>query len=562
MSKIYYSFSVFFLLIVSCSTSDHKDKLIAEGGRIYGGTASYYASEKSDHIFPMSVISMYDQRVTAPIFETLLSYDEDAQKLVSNLIETYSFSDDNAYLNLKIRQGVYFHADSCFMGQSRKLLASDVKFTLDFACSRHALNEQAQLLTPKIIGAQDFLNDTSMNFSEGVSGIEVLSDSSLRLRLIDSSQTILKILTHQSLAVISKKAFETYGNTIADHPVGTGPFTFKQKSAEGIIFERNPNYWRSDNYGNKLPFLDTLMIRFQKEGEDIFDSFTSQKTDLLSSIPINEINSLFGSLSDAQEGKNILHKVQHKKGVKVNFLEFDCNTAPFNDSNLRKAIYHAVDRQEICRDFLFGEGSPAEQGLLPSVPFFKYTRSIKNPYNLRLAKSYLRKSKYKQGETILFHVSTKEGSPEDKWCLNLVEKLRRTLGLNLRLERKSFNEKMTLIQSGLASMWMSGFISDYPDAESFLMPYYSKNKGGSSHKNSHFVSLEFDTIMDKARAEMEPIERNEYFNLCVDILNQKVPVVPLYFEDLVVVFNLRLRGARVNSFGVLDLSEAYLKPIK
>ena len=111
-------------------------------------------------------------------------------------------------------------------------------------------------------------------------------------------------------------------------------------------------------------------------------------------------------------------------------------------------------------------------------------------------------------------------------------------------------------------MGMSGFISDYPDAESFLMPYYSKNKGGSSHKNSHFVSLEFDTIMDKARAEMEPIERNEYFNLCVDILNQKVPVVPLYFEDLVVVFNLRLRGARVNSFGVLDLSEAYLKPIK
>ena len=84
MLKIYYSFSVFFLLIVSCSTSDHQDILIAKGGRIYGGTASYHASEKSDHIFPMSVISMYDQRVTAPIFETLLSYDEDAQKLVSN----------------------------------------------------------------------------------------------------------------------------------------------------------------------------------------------------------------------------------------------------------------------------------------------------------------------------------------------------------------------------------------------------------------------------------------------------------------------------------------------
>ena len=48
---------------------------------------------------------------------------------------------------------------------------------------------------------------------------------------------------------------------------------------------------------------------------------------------------------------------------------------------------------------------------------------------------------------------------------------------------------------------------------------------------------------------------------CVEILNQKAPIIPLYFEDLVVVFNLRLRGARVNSFGILDLSKAYVKPI-
>ncbi len=561
MSKLYFSLTVCFFLLLACSSSESEVKLVAKGGPIYGGSVSYHASEKSDYIFPMSVVSMYDQRVVAPVYETLLSYDEDNQILVSNLIEAYSFSADNAYLDLEIRQGVYFHDDPCFVNQNRRLVASDVKFTLDFACSGHALNEQGQLLTPKIIGAEEFLNDTSINFSRGVKGIQVLSDSTLRLRLIDSTQTILKILTHQSLSVISKKAFNTYGNDIAKHPIGTGPFIFKQKSEEGILYERNSRYWRNDNYGNKLPFLDTLKIKFKKEGEDIFDSFTSQKTDLLSSIPVNEINSLFGTLMDAQEGKNILHKVQHKKGLKITFLEFDCRSSPFNDSNLRKAIYHAVDRQEICREFLFGEGSPAELGILPSVPFFRYTRSVKNPFNMSLAKSYLRKSKYKKGDPITFHVSTKEGSPEDDWCLSLVEKLRKTLKINLKLKRVSFNEKMSAIQSGSASMWMAGFISDYPDAESFLMPYYSKNKGKGSMKNGHFMSAEFDTIMDAARAEMEPVKRNEYFNSCVEILNQKAPIVPLYFEDLVVVFNLNLRGARVNSFGILDLSEAYLKPI-
>lgn len=562
MPKLYFSFTVCFFLLLACSSSESEIQLIAKGGPIYGGSVAYHASEKSDQIFPMSVISMYDQRTIAPVFETLLSYDEDDQKLVSNLIEAYSFSDDNTYLDLKIRQGVYFHEDPCFDGQNRSLLASDVKFTLDFACSRHFLNEQGQLLTSKIIGAEDFLNDTTIDFRKGVSGVKILSDSTLRLNLIDSTQTILKILTHQSLSVISKKAFITYGNDIAQHPIGTGPFIFKEKSDKGIVFERNPNYWRNDIHGNKLPFLSMLTIKFEKEGEDIFDSFTSQRTDLLSAIPVNEINSLFGTLTDAQEGKNILHKVQHKKGLKVNFLEFDCHTGPFKDSNLRKAIYHAVDRQEICRKFLFGEGSPAEQGILPSVPFFKYTSGAKNPYNLSLAKSYLKKSNYRRADTIIFHVNTRLGSPEDNWCLSLVEKLRETLKLNLKLKRVSFSEKMTAIKSGTASMWMAGFISDYPDAESFLMPYYSKNKGEGSLKNGHFTSWEFDKTMDKARAEMEPIERNAYFNECVEILNQKAPIVPLYFEDLVVVFNLRLRGAKVNSFGILDLSEAYLKAIK
>ena len=126
MSKLYFSLIAFFFLLLACSTSESEIELIAKGGPVYGGSVSYYASEESDYIFPMSVISMYDQRAVAPIFETLLSYDEDEQKLVSNLIEAYSFSDDNAYLDLKIRKDVYFHDDPCFINQNRRLLASDV----------------------------------------------------------------------------------------------------------------------------------------------------------------------------------------------------------------------------------------------------------------------------------------------------------------------------------------------------------------------------------------------------------------------------------------------------
>ena len=336
---------------------------------------------------------------------------------------------------------------------------------------------------------------------------------------------------------------------------------FDRINKNGILYTRNPNYWKIDQYGNRLPFIDSLDLKFKTNDQEVFDMFTSQRTDLLSNIPINEINSLFGSLMDAQEGKNILHKVKHKKGLKVNLLEFDCSRPPFDDIYLRKAIFHAVDRDKICRDYLFGEGSPANQGVLPSVPFFKYIGITKTPYNLKLAKSYLRKSQYKRGDTLTLFLSNQMGSQEYEWCQSLVQEFRENLKLEFRLMRLSFKAKQDAINSGRALVWKSAFISDYPDAESFLMPYYSNPKIKTG-KNVHYSSREFDVKMDRARAEIRPVIRNEHFNSCVQILNEEAPIVPLYFEDLVVVFNLRLRGAQVNSFGIIDLSAAYLKPIE
>ncbi len=69
-----------------------------------------------------------------------------------------------------MRNGIYFHKDSCFENKSRRLTSRDVKFTLDFACSSNALNKQGQLLTPKIIGALDFLSSKDKDFEKGCRG--------------------------------------------------------------------------------------------------------------------------------------------------------------------------------------------------------------------------------------------------------------------------------------------------------------------------------------------------------------------------------------------------------
>lgn len=53
----------------------------------------------------------------------------------------------------------------------------------------------------------------------------------------------------------------------AAHPIGTGPFMFSSWDRErSLVVKRNPNYWRHDGAGRRLPYLDE--IEFEPIGDD------------------------------------------------------------------------------------------------------------------------------------------------------------------------------------------------------------------------------------------------------------------------------------------------------
>ena len=362
------------------------------------------------------------------------------------------------------------------------------------------------------------------------------------------------------MSVFSKKAYNYYKEKIKEHPIGTGPFKLVYSNENERVYIRNDKYWGKDKYGNQLPFIDKIMVKQQKE-EKAFSSFTTQKTDLLLSIPANKINSLFGTLDEAKNGKNILHKLQYRNGLKMNYIGFDCSSSPFSNLHLRKAVFHAVDRENICSDFLYGESNPALNGILPEGAYFQPNISPTMTYNLQLAKYHLRKSNYK-GDSLIFYATAEEGSSEMAWCTFLVNDLEKKLGLKIRLKTGTYKEKLISIQSGESQMWTGAYIPDYPDAESYLSPYCSNNFGNSVRSFGKYKSIEFDEAFEKSTIEVDEKLRNNLFNDCIGVMNKEAPVVPVYFENLLVVYNLNLRDANMNSFGILDFSKAYIKPIK
>lgn len=536
---------------------------VALGNKVYGGVFTYYSSEKQNCYFPLSSNSINEQRVLSQIFEPLLIIDA-KNKIIGNLAENFTVSQDYKTIQLKIRSAVYFHADPCFGGSTNKMTVEDVKFSLEFACSASPLNKLSHFLKDKIVGAEAFYKLSRISFPKsGVSGITIIDENTIEIKLTNSYTSFLNILTHPNLTVFSKRAYDYYGVEIVKHAVGTGCFFLGEATENGVSLLRNNNYWKKDEFGKQLPFLDEIKVVYSKNEHEQYIAFGHKKADILFELPLENLDDAFGSLSSAKNGGNLLHKIIYKKGSKINYLAFDCQSFPFNNEKVRRAFSFAIDKKFICDEVLNGDGRPAEFGFVPECNFYTPNKSERVEYNPELAKKLFYESGFTTNNPFpkldLF-VSSAKGSLVDKWCRALVKQLNTILDLELRVVNCNLKEKNNFIASKQAKIWRTGWAADYADADSFLELFCTQNK--SENNQTRFYNKEYDRLFLASQITTSQEERNK-LQQKIDKLIIKTPIViPVFSEDIFVVINLRVRDFEFNELGLIDFSKIYLKEIQ
>jgi len=553
------------LMMFSSCGSEESKRLTAIGGKMYGGVFRFMSSEKVNNLFPIATTDIYAQRLNAQIYEPLLKLDPENLKVVPCIAESYTVSDDAKTFTFKIRKGVMFHADDCFGGNGRELTAADVKYSLEMACSGLKTNKMSYLLVDRIVGANEFFRKSKNSLPKGgISGINVIDANTVQVTLVESFVGFDKILTHTNLSIFPREAFEKYGNEIAKHPVGTGPFMLEKMDDNEITLKRNPNYWREDELGNRLPFLDKVIMTYAKDKKSELLAFRNKEIDLVLEIPVEEIENILGSLQDAQAGKNVKHRVESKSSISMGYVAFACESAEFADPAVRRAFNLAVDRNAIVNTYLLGEGWPAEHGFVPSMEGYP-TQNVKgHSYNVEQAKALMAEAGYKDGKgfpAIDFYVNAKEGSAPHQMCVGIVDQIKKNLGVELKIKLCTIEEREKAIASGKAKIWRSGWIADYPDAENFLSLFYSGNiRENSAEVNSFkYRSKNYDNMFSKAVKELDVQKRNELFAACDQIIIDESPVMPILTDDFMIMINARLREFKTNSMEHLDFSAIFIK---
>ena len=567
LNYITYLFISIGFILGACSDSEEEtEQLVAKGNKMYGGELKFMSTEKIDNLYPTFVADVYSTRLISQIYEPLLVVDPVSGKVNEAVAESFSLSDDKRVYTFKIRKGIYFHKDPCFKEEKRELTAKDVKFSLDMACTNHKKNEIYYLLVDRVEGARKHYESTSNGKmkSGGVSGIKVIDKFTVQVTLTEPFVGFEKVLTHYSLGITAPEAFKKYGNNVGKHPVGTGPFALESMSSSKIVLKRNPNYWRKDEFGNQLPFLSKVVMTYAKNKKSELMAFRNSKIDIVLELPVEETEHILGTLKEAQEGKNVKHKVDAEKSMSMMFIAMANQSEEFSDERVRMAFNLAIDRNVIVDQHLEGEGWPAKHGFVPEMKDYPLESVKGYEFNPEKARQLLSQAGYSNGKgfpELDFYVNAIKGSGVHRACQAIAEMIKENLNITLNIKLCTLEERRQAIDSGAAKIWRGGWIADYPDPENFLTMFYGANiRNQVTMVNAFkFDNEEFNALYEKALVETDPVERMKLLSKCDQIVVDHAPVMPIMTDDHIVMINARVRDFNATPMENLNLTNVYIK---
>ncbi len=288
-----------------------------------------------------------DEVVYANIFEGLTRFGPDGS-IRPALAESWEISGDGKVYTFTLHGGVTFH-------DGTPMEAADVKFSLDRARAENSTNAQKALFA-------------------GIENVEAPDPRTVRITLKNPDGSFPFKMAWGDAVILSRKT----ADQAATHPIGTGPFRFVQwVKGDRVEIERNPDYWGTPARLSRATF------RFISDPNAAFAAVMAGDVDAFPNFPAPETLEQFKAdprfrvIVGSTEGETIL-STNNKAG-------------PLADIRVRRAIAHAINRQEIIDGAMFGYGTPIGTHFAPHNPAHVDLRAL-SQYDPDLSRSLLKEA--------------------------------------------------------------------------------------------------------------------------------------------------------------------------
>lgn len=382
------------------------------------------------------------------------------------------------------------------------------------------------------------------------------------LRLLDSVPILPKHKLEGALANGTFGQSWSTGASATDF-AGLGPFVFTEYvPAQAIRFARNPNFWLTDESGQRLPYLDTLEVAIVPEQNAELLRLQSGESDLVNDSARAEDLAM---LRDAERaGKLRLVNA----GTSLDASTFWFNLKPgakavadepwLSDVTFRRALSHAINRDAIVKTVHLGAATPIYGPVTPGHGDWYVPEMGATPFDLARARALLTSIglEDRNGDGMLedsrnrpvqFSLLTQRGNTERQRTSEMVKEHLRQVGITVNV--------VELDPAGLRERIGTGDYETIYFGARTSSPDPGDNTGfWLSSGPMHFWNMQqatpatpwedrIDQLMHQQVASMDRAERKRLFTEVQQLLAEQVPALWFAARNVTVPIGARVGGA-------------------
>jgi peptide/nickel transport system substrate-binding protein len=521
-----FSYSVILLLMVlllaACDKSPQTENARPKADKppAYGDILVRGDIGDASNLIPLLASDSASHSVAGMVFNGLVKYDKD-MNIIGDLAESWDVTQNGLVITFHLRKGVQWH-------DGKPFTAADVLYTYQVTTDPK---------TPTAY-AGDFLK---------IKKAEALDDYTFR---VTYDKPFAPALISWASAILPRHLLagkDITKSPLARHPIGTGPYKFKEWVAgQKIVLVSNENYFEG------RPYIDGRVTRIIPDTATMFLELRAQNIGMMGLTPMQ-----YTRQTDNNLFKENFNKYRYLSFA-YTYLGYNLKNPLFTDKRVRQAISYAVNKDEIIRGVLLGLGKPATGPYKHGTWAYNNQVKIYN-YDPAKARELLKQAGLtdtnndgvleKDGKPFEFEILTNQGNETRQKCAEIIQRQLKEVGISVKIRIVEWSAFVTdfINKRRFDAVILGWTIPLDPDA------YDVWHSSKTSPEELNFVSYknpEADEMLEKGRSTFNQAERKKYYDRFQEILVEDQPYTFLYVPEELIIISNRIRGVESAPIGI------------
>ena len=350
---------------------------------------------------------------------------------------------------------------------------------------------------------------------EMITEIEVVDAYTVRIHTEFPFAPLTSHLAHRAAFMVSPNALDAAGVGEQAEPIGTGPFVLTEwRRGEHILMERNDTHWGVAAIPDAVRFV-----------------IVPEPATRFSMLQTGEAHYAIGQSADVAVAETIAAiDVNIIPTTSLAYIGFNTTKGPLSDPLVRRAISHAINKDDIIEGIYEGLSSAATGPLSPLVDLAPNVDGL--AYDVDLARELLAQSGYTDINITIWY---NDGNSTRGLVCAYVQSALAEIGITVKVESIEWGAYLNATANGEHDMFILGWTTITGDADYGLYPLFHSNQMGDSGNRFFYSNPEVDTLLETGRTSSDRDVRAAAYLEASKIIVEEAPMMQLVFSSGIIL---------------------------